>query len=64
MHNKFFVVDDKYIWTGSANISDTGISLIKSAHNNGNASIVRKASKILDTFKNDSGIWESLKFWK
>jgi phosphatidylserine/phosphatidylglycerophosphate/cardiolipin synthase-like enzyme len=25
MHNKFFIVDGKYIWTGSANISDTGI---------------------------------------
>ena len=25
MHNKFFIVDGKYVWTGSANISDTGI---------------------------------------
>ena len=25
MHNKFFIFDDKYIWTGSSNISDTGI---------------------------------------
>ena len=25
MHNKFFIVDNKYVWTGSANISDTGI---------------------------------------
>jgi len=24
MHNKFFVFDDEYVWTGSANISDTG----------------------------------------
>jgi len=24
MHNKFFIIDNKYIWTGSANISDTG----------------------------------------
>ena len=24
MHNKFFIVDGEYIWTGSANISDTG----------------------------------------
>jgi phosphatidylserine/phosphatidylglycerophosphate/cardiolipin synthase-like enzyme len=24
MHNKFFIVDRKYIWTGSSNISDTG----------------------------------------
>ncbi len=24
MHNKFFVVDGRWIWTGSANISDTG----------------------------------------
>ena len=25
MHNKFFIIDKKYVWTGSANISDTGI---------------------------------------
>ena len=25
MHNKFFIVDNQYIWTGSANLSDTGI---------------------------------------
>lgn len=24
MHNKFFVVDGRYIWTGSTNVSDTG----------------------------------------
>jgi len=24
MHNKFFIVDNMYVWTGSANISDTG----------------------------------------
>ena len=24
MHNKFFIVDNRYVWTGSANISDTG----------------------------------------
>ena len=25
MHNKFFIVDKKYVWTGSANISDGGV---------------------------------------
>jgi phosphatidylserine/phosphatidylglycerophosphate/cardiolipin synthase-like enzyme len=25
MHNKFFIVDKRFVWTGSANISDTGI---------------------------------------
>jgi phosphatidylserine/phosphatidylglycerophosphate/cardiolipin synthase-like enzyme len=25
MHNKFFIVDEVYVWTGSANISDTGV---------------------------------------
>lgn len=25
MHNKFFIVDDRIVWTGSANISDSGI---------------------------------------
>ena len=24
MHNKLFIVDNRYVWTGSANISDTG----------------------------------------
>lgn len=24
MHNKFFVVDDRFVWTGSTNISDSG----------------------------------------
>ena len=24
MHNKFFIVDNKYVWTGSSNISGTG----------------------------------------
>ena len=24
MHNKFFIIDGEYIWTGSANLSDTG----------------------------------------
>ena len=24
MHNKFFIVDSEIVWTGSANISDTG----------------------------------------
>lgn len=27
MHNKFFVIDDRYVWTGSANIADTGLYL-------------------------------------
>lgn len=26
MHDKFFVVDDRYVWTGSANISDSDIT--------------------------------------
>ena len=25
MHNKFFIMDKRFVWTGSANISDTGI---------------------------------------
>ena len=24
MHNKFFVVDRRWVWTGSANLSDSG----------------------------------------
>ena len=27
MHNKFFVLDDQIVWTGSGNVSDTGIYL-------------------------------------
>jgi phosphatidylserine/phosphatidylglycerophosphate/cardiolipin synthase-like enzyme len=26
MHDKFFIVDGRYVWTGSANISDSGVS--------------------------------------
>ncbi len=25
MHNKYFIIDSRYVWTGSANISDSGI---------------------------------------
>jgi len=25
MHNKFFVIDDRWVWTGSGNVSDTGL---------------------------------------
>lgn len=36
MHNKFFVFDDRYVWTGSANVSDTGLYI----EYNGNVSIL------------------------
>jgi phosphatidylserine/phosphatidylglycerophosphate/cardiolipin synthase-like enzyme len=36
MHNKFFVFDDRYVWTGSANVSDTGLYI----EYNGNWSIL------------------------
>lgn len=31
MHNKFFIVDGRYVWTGSTNVSDNGFTL---NHNN------------------------------
>ena len=36
MHNKYFVIDDRWVWTGSANVSDTGIYV----EYNGNWSIL------------------------
>lgn len=36
MHNKFFVFDEQYVWTGSANVSDTGLYV----EYNGNWSIL------------------------
>ena len=40
MHNKFFIIDRQYLWTGSANISDTGIG----GYNANNAVIVNSSA--------------------
>ncbi|MFZ1398801.1 MAG: phospholipase D-like domain-containing protein, partial [Candidatus Promineifilaceae bacterium] len=31
MHNKFMVIDGQYVWTGSTNLTDNGLTL---NHNN------------------------------
>lgn len=41
MHNKFFVVDGRYVWTGSANISDSG-----TGGYNANAVIVMDSTEV------------------
>ena len=41
MHNKFFIVDETYVWTGSANISDTG-----TGGYNANAVVVLRSSEV------------------
>ena len=45
MHNKFFVVDDEWVWTGSANISDSGIGGY-----NANAVFVIQSRDIASTY--------------
>jgi len=49
MHNKFFIIDKKIIWTGSSNVSDTGTG----GYNANNAIIIKNkqvASIYLDEF--------------
>ena len=46
MHNKFCIVDKKYVWTGTANISPTG-----TGGYNENAVILINSEKIADLYK-------------
>lgn len=49
MHNKFFIIDNQFVWTGSANISDTGIG----GYNANNVVAINStfiASRYLDEF--------------
>jgi len=45
MHNKFFVVDGQWVWTGSANISDSG-----TGGYNANAVLVMRSREIATTY--------------
>lgn len=48
MHNKFFIFDDKKVWTGSANITNTGLSGF-----NANNAIVISSEKIAQIYKSE-----------
>lgn len=57
MHNKFVVVDGKYLWTGSTNITDNGMTL------NANNSIVFLSPKLANIYtKEFNQMYEEEKF--
>lgn len=47
MHNKFFIIDDKYVWTGSTNVSSSCMTL------NANSSVLINSSKIAELYKKE-----------
>ncbi len=47
MHNKFFIIDNKAVWSGSTNISDTGTGV----EYNANSSILIKSPALAKLFK-------------
>ncbi len=49
MHNKFFVVDNRYVWTGSTNISLTGID----TEYNSNISILIKSADLAQAYQTE-----------
>jgi len=49
MHNKFFVIDGEYVWTGSTNISLTGID----AEYNSNCSILIRNESLADAYETE-----------
>jgi phosphatidylserine/phosphatidylglycerophosphate/cardiolipin synthase-like enzyme len=48
MHNKFFVVDQRYVWTGSANISDSG-----TGGYNANAVLVADSRRLASLYREE-----------
>lgn len=61
MHNKFFIFDNKIVWTGSANISHTDLSGF-----NSNSAVLIRNSKIAEIYKQEfeymyNGNFHSLK---
>ena len=48
MHNKFFIFDDKKVWTGSANITHTDLSGF-----NANSAVLINSSDIAQIFKEE-----------
>lgn len=49
MHNKFFIIDNKAVWSGSTNISDTGTGV----EYNANSSILIEAPALAKIFKSE-----------
>jgi phosphatidylserine/phosphatidylglycerophosphate/cardiolipin synthase-like enzyme len=47
MHNKFFVIDDLYVWTGSTNITHNGF------YNNNNNSIMIRSTRLASNFSHE-----------
>ncbi len=47
MHNKFFIVDGKYLWTGSTNVTENCLSY------NSNVSVVMNAPQIAEIYENE-----------
>ena len=47
MHNKFFIVDNKYVWTGSTNISAACMTF------NANTAITIKSPEVADVYKRE-----------
>ena len=47
MHNKFFIVDNSYIWTGSTNISENCMTY------NANNSVLIKSKKVADIYNQE-----------
>ena len=48
MHNKFFIIDNEIIWTGSDNISDTG-----TGGYNANSVVIIDSKNISEIFKSE-----------
>mgnify|MGYP002627223925 CR=1 FL=1 len=48
MHNKFFIFDDKKVWTGSANVTDTDLSGF-----NANYVILMNSTEIVNIYKQE-----------
>lgn len=55
MHNKYFIIDGEYLWTGSTNITDNGFT---KNHNNG---LLFKSTEIADLYQIDfNQMWADL----
>lgn len=57
MHNKFFIFDNEKVWTGSANITDTGLSGF-----NTNSVILINSKEIAQIFTNEFNNFANQKF--
>lgn len=57
MHNKFFIFDDKKVWTGSTNVTNTGISGF-----NTNSVIIINSKEIAKKYQNEFNNFANQKF--